>query len=252
MRDAVGEELQRRGSEPWPWRSALVAALAFHTAVLALLTIAPAHRSRSLQLPSVQVRMVSPLAPPGRKAPAPASPPASQPARASAPVPQKRPPAPRPSAPARAAVSSSKSPAPAPPAPAPAAPVAEPVPAEAASGPEGGEPGALHSASGAIALGAGNGASEEPFPFSYYLSRFVSVVESNWFRPPAPAETRCRVRCRLDRSGRMVEAGIEEESTVPAFDRAALRAIFASAPFPPLPEGFTGQSLTLHLDFGPL
>jgi TonB family protein len=59
------------------------------------------------------------------------------------------------------------------------------------------------------------------------------------------------VRCRIDRSGRLLEAGIEEESVVAAFDRAALRAIFAAAPFPPLPQGFSGQSLTLHLDFGP-
>ena len=256
MRDAVGEELQRRWSEPWPWRSALGAALVFHAVVAALLTISPAHRSRSLQLPSVQVRMVSPLAATARRPSAPATQPASRPVRAAAPAPQKRPPAAKapvhpPAPPARSAVSAAKSPPPAPPAPARSDEALAPDAADAASGAGRGEPGALHSPAGAIALGPGNGASEEPFPFSYYLTRFVSVVESNWFRPPAPTETRCRVRCRIDRSGRLAEAGIEEESAVPAFDRAALRAIYASAPFPPLPEGFTGQSLTLHLDFGP-
>ena len=256
MRDAVGEELERRWSEPWPWRSALIAALALHAAITALFTIAPAHRPRSLQLPSVQVRMVAPLAVPTGRAPAG---PASQPVRAAPPAPQKlapvsKPPVRPPAAPARAAVNPATA---QPPAPAPASPVsAGEVPAAAASGGganglAGVEPGTLRPPMGAVGLGSGNGTAEEPFLFTYYLSRFVGVVESNWFRPPAPAETRCRVRCRIDRSGRLLEAGIEEESVVAAFDRAALRAIFAAAPFPPLPQGFSGQSLTLHLDFGP-
>ena len=76
-------------------------------------------------------------------------------------------------------------------------------------------------------------------------------MESNWYRPPAPAETRCRVRCRVDRTGRLLEAGIEESSGVAAFDRAALRAVYAATPLPPLPQGFSGQALTVHLDFGP-
>jgi TonB family protein len=254
VKDPVGEELERRWAEPWPWRSALAGALAFHFAVAALLTVAPGRHSRTLRLPSVQVRMVAPLpAPPGRTQAGPAA----QPARAAAPAPQKRPPAAKqpsrpPAPPARAAVAASKAPQPA---PARSVPTGE----SAASGPPAattiGPPGAgsdeLRSPSGAIGLGSGSGAVEEPFPFTYYLNRFVSVVESNWFRPPAPAETRCRVRCRIDRSGRLLEAGIEDESVVPAFDRAALRAIYASAPFPPLPQDFAGQSLTLHLDFGP-
>jgi len=111
--------------------------------------------------------------------------------------------------------------------------------------------GAGPSRAGAVGLGSSSGGVEEPFPFTYYLERFVSAVESNWFRPPTPAGTTCRVRCRVDRSGRLVEAGIETPSGVAAFDRAALRAIYASTPFPPLPQGFAGSSLTLHLDFGP-
>ncbi|MBP1619594.1 MAG: TonB terminal [Acidobacteria bacterium] len=56
---------------------------------------------------------------------------------------------------------------------------------------------------------------------------------------------------RIDRGGRLVESGIELPSGVAAFDRAALRAVYAAAPFPPLPQGFGGSTLTLHLDFGP-
>lgn len=253
MRDPVGEELERRWAEPWPWRSALIAALLLHITVAVAVTVAPARRHRSLRLPSVQVRMVSPLAVPAGRAAAPAGVPAR--AAAPAPAPQKRAPArpaARPSAPpARAAVSTGKAPAVAPP-PAASEPVAARTGEETPpAGAPDGEPGALRSPTGAIGLGAGGGAAEEPFPFTYYLTRFVGVVESNWFRPPVPSETRCRVRCRIDRTGRLLEAGIEEESGVPAFDRAALRAIYAATPFPPLPQGFGGAALTLHLDFGP-
>jgi len=79
----------------------------------------------------------------------------------------------------------------------------------------------------------------------------LALIESNWFRPPDAPESRCRVLCRLDRSGRLIEAGIEQPSQTPAFDRAALRAVYASSPFPPLPQGYGGGTLTLHLEFGP-
>ena len=79
----------------------------------------------------------------------------------------------------------------------------------------------------------------------------LALIEGNWFRPPAAAGTVCQVRCVIDRSGRLAEAGLESASASPAFDRAALRAVYAAAPFPPLPEGFGGTELTLHLEFGP-
>ncbi len=110
----------------------------------------------------------------------------------------------------------------------------------------------LGSPSGALTLGGGSrgGGTDEVFPYDYYLQRVLALIESNWFRPPAPEATRCRVRARIDRSGRLLEAGISLESGMPAFDRAALRAVFAAAPFPPLPQGFGGTTLTIHLEFG--
>ena len=86
-------------------------------------------------------------------------------------------------------------------------------------------------------------------------SRMCSVQSMAWAAlgasgPPAPVGTVCRLRCVLDRTGRLLDAGLEAESQTPAFDRAALRAVYASAPFPPLPEGFGGSTLTLHLEFG--
>ncbi|MBI5280324.1 MAG: TonB C-terminal domain-containing protein [Candidatus Solibacter usitatus] len=100
-------------------------------------------------------------------------------------------------------------------------------------------------------MSSGSNGGDDSFPYAYYLSRLLGVIESNWFRPPSPPGTKCRVLCRLDRSGRLLDTGIEESSGTPAFDRAALRAVYSSAPFPPLPQGWIGSTLTIHLEFGP-
>lgn len=250
MIDPVSAELESRAREHLPWRWALGSALVVHVAAALALLLGGSHRPRALSLPSVQVRIA-----PGLPAPArPAAPAARSPAPAAAP--RKATPAPPP--PARKAVAIDKTvkpsratPRAAAPEPAPASSVAaeagtdQPEPAPAQQGGATGSGG-----SGGVALGAGNG-TEESFPFAYYLNRVLGSIEGNWFKPPVPPDTRCRVRCRIDRSGKVIEAGIEEPSAIPAFDRAALRAVYASAPFPPLPLGFAGTSLTLHLEFGP-
>ncbi|NCO69752.1 MAG: TonB C-terminal domain-containing protein [Acidobacteria bacterium] len=105
---------------------------------------------------------------------------------------------------------------------------------------------------GNIAVGPGeNGADAADFPYGYYLSRVLATIEANWFKPPGGTGMRCRVTCRIDRTGHLLEAGLDEPSAQPAFDRAALRAVYAAAPFPPLPQGYASPTLTLHLEFGP-
>ncbi|HPC82804.1 MAG TPA: energy transducer TonB [Thermoanaerobaculaceae bacterium] len=258
MIDPVSAELESRARERLSWRWAAASALVVHVGAGLALLLGSSHRPRALSLPSVQVRIA-----PGLPAP---SGPAAAPARASGPpaAPERPPaaaekPAAAPPAPARRAVAvgtparpARATPRPATPAPGPAAsPGAAAGAGAGGAGTASGTPGpGGGGASGGVALGAGSG-TEESFPFAYYLNRVLGTIESNWFKPPVPPDTRSRVRCRIDRSGRVVEAGIEEASGIPAFDRAALRAVYASAPFPPLPLGFAGASLTLHLEFGP-
>ena len=239
MRDPVGEFLEQRGALPLAWRGALLAAFALHAAVALFAVLSPRVARRPLTLPSVQVR-IAPALPQRaerpaqgetRPRPAPPAPAPAPRAHAAKPAPAKKTVAPPPSA---------DGPRPAAPAhPAPAAPVAPETPA------------ALRSASGSLALGTGATGSDEPFPYEFYLTRLLGAIEANWFSPPGAAAVRCRVRFRIDRGGRLLEAGIEEASAVPSFDRAALRAVYAAAPFPPLPQGFGGSALTIHLEFGP-
>jgi len=242
--DPVSDELERRAVVSWPWRSALLAALIVHVVTAGTVVLASRTHRRPLLLPSVQVRLgVVPPAPAGPPAAASGPSRAAGPARAAARPPARAtaaaPPASRRIAPKTAV---------------PTAPAELPADGAAAEGGRpaaGPQPGTVASGAAGLAAESGDGAGDEPFPYDYYLQRLLGAIEANWFRPPAPEGTRCRVLCRIDRGGRLVESGIESPSAVPAFDRAALRAVYAAAPFPPLPQGFGRATLTLHLDFGP-
>jgi TonB family protein len=248
--DPVTRELEARAAQRWPWRLALALSLGLHAAAGVGLLLAGATPRRTTTLPTVQVRLTALPVPAAA-----AAPPERAPARAAAP-PAAPPPAapPRPVSPTTAQTTPRRT-APPPDArptvPPPAAPEAAAAgTADASAGDSREAP--VGSPSGALTLGGGarGAGTDETFPYDYYLQRVLALIESNWFRPPAPEATRCRVRARIDRSGRLLEAGISQESGMPAFDRAALRAVFAAAPFPPLPQGFGGTTLTIHLEFG--
>ncbi|MFH1176410.1 MAG: energy transducer TonB [Acidobacteriota bacterium] len=242
MRDEVGEAIERRWAEPWPWRGALGLALGLHLGLPAALLLAPRVRSRPIQLPSVQVRIVAAELPAVPAAPAR---PAATPEVAAKAAPPAT--APRPAAPRRAASRPRPAAMQAPPSPAP--PALRGGGGAAQAGRAGDEAAQLSSPAGAVGI-PGSSGTDETFPYAYYLSGLLAMIETNWYRPTAPPSASCHVRCRIDRAGKLLDAGVEQSSGAPAFDRAALRAIYASSPFPPLPQGFGGSTLTLHLEFG--
>lgn len=247
MIDPVSDLLERRSAKPWRWRSAIMLALVLHVGVVAAALIGSPPKGRALTLPRVQVRIAAAttLQPPASvTAPEPsrevAAPKAAPPPAKQAPKPH----AEKPKSPARKSTSRTVKPA----------PTSRPtvVAAGAANGssvPDSARA-KVASPAGGIGLGGGTSGTDEAFPYAYYLNRVLATIEGNWFRPPVAPEVHCRVLCRIDRSGSLVQVGIEEPSGVPAFDRAALRSVYASAPFPPLPQGYGGTTLTLHLEFG--
>lgn len=237
MIDPVSEILRGRRDEPTPWAPAVAAALALHLAVALATLVAPAHPRRPLTLPSVRVRPAVEIAPATTSQPA--APVAAPPAVTAAPRTAAPPAAPRRDAKPRRA-----------PSPARSAPAAGPV-ATADTSPPSSPVGSAAVQAGGISVGAGTTDASPAFPYQYYLDRLLSLIQGNWFRPAVPPGTSCRVRCRISRAGTLLEAGIEASSGYPAYDRAALRAVYAGAPYPPLPEAFGDRELTLHLEFGP-
>jgi protein TonB len=87
------------------------------------------------------------------------------------------------------------------------------------------------------------------FHFTYYIERMLALIESRWYKPGAPAGTRARVGFVILKSGRVENIRLEESSGIASFDRAALRALYAANPLPPLPPAYGKPSLTVHLSF---
>jgi TonB family protein len=91
-------------------------------------------------------------------------------------------------------------------------------------------------------------ASTSEFKFPPYLAIVRDKVERNWNPPPGAKGAKVKVTFRVLRSGRVGEAMLQDSSGNFYFDQAAMRAILASSPFPPLPEGFFKEYETFSVD----
>jgi protein TonB len=234
--------IDREGARPrlLPW---IVLAIVMH-AGLAAATYLVGRRaaSRPIQLPVVSVKIVRPQAPSRR-------PPSRQPERRATAVPQptKAPPtavpepepvatappkedAQKASADAMRAADSVATPAPTPP------------PVDTGGGGGRGLSVGENTAGGAPGIPA-------DFHFTYYIERMLALIESRWYKPTAPPGARARIRFVVLKSGKVEEIRLEESSGVSSFDRAALRAMYAANPLPPLPPAYGKPSLTIHLSF---
>jgi len=77
------------------------------------------------------------------------------------------------------------------------------------------------------------------FPYDYYRSSLMTLLQSNWRRPVAPnglvEPLRCAVGFTILKTGIVKDAHILEPSGNSGLDRSALRAVIDSSPLPPLP-----------------
>lgn len=224
-----------------PW---VILAVVMHAgAAAATYVVSRRAASRPVQLPMVAVKLVRPQAPARRppSRPAPNRPtPVPQPSKAPAtavPRPTAIPTAPpaasdsvRASADAMRSEDSLATPAPTPPAP--------------ESDGEGGR-------GLSVGKNPGGGTTGIPadFHFTYYIDRMLALIESRWYKPVVAQGTHTRVGFVILKSGRVESIRLEESSGMPSFDRAALRALYAANPLPPLPPAYGKPSLTVHLSF---
>lgn len=90
--------------------------------------------------------------------------------------------------------------------------------------------------------------------FQPYLIQVLAAVRRN-FRSVMPESARLGRRGRvgiqlsIDRSGRIPKLVISGSSGFEPYDRAAVAAVAASEPFPPLPEEFPGEEIRVQINF---
>ena len=94
---------------------------------------------------------------------------------------------------------------------------------------------------------------EENFGFNYWLERVLANIANKWQPAPRPMgsqEILAVINFRVDRNGRIITGpDVRNGSGQNAYDLAALRAIGAGQPFPPLPQAYRGRSLGINLGF---
>ena len=99
-------------------------------------------------------------------------------------------------------------------------------------------------------VGVGGATFDQPdFNYSYYVERMLVTIGINWFKPAESVPISPMIRFRIERDGTISDPQVERSSGLPFVDRAALRAVIASSPLPPLPQEYGGRNLGVHLIF---
>lgn len=84
------------------------------------------------------------------------------------------------------------------------------------------------------------------FPYTLYIDRMKTLIASRWYRPHAGQTT---IYFVIERDGKLRDVKVETPSGDDLFDRSALRSVIESSPLPPLPFGYDGTYLGVHLTF---
>ncbi|HUU36748.1 MAG TPA: cell envelope integrity protein TolA [Candidatus Desulfaltia sp.] len=104
---------------------------------------------------------------------------------------------------------------------------------------------------GGAGFGPGGGLAN--FPYTWYLNLITERVSSNWFSslvdPGVSGNFQTIVNFRIEKSGQITDVKIEQSSGATPLDLSAVRAVKASAPFPPLPREYGESYLGIHLIF---
>jgi TonB family protein len=87
------------------------------------------------------------------------------------------------------------------------------------------------------------------FPYTLYIDGMHRRIGANWFRPQVPPGTAVVIYYRIQRDGTITDTRVETPSGNSTFDRAALSAVRSSSPLNPLPFGYAGNYLGVHLIF---
>ncbi len=88
------------------------------------------------------------------------------------------------------------------------------------------------------------------FDYPYWFTQAFNKIGGNYhIRVNFGQPLVCTIYFQVIRSGRVIEARVENSSGVPEFDEICLRAVENSAPFPPLPRSFIDEIIGITLPF---
>ena len=250
--DAVGDLLAQRRIDRFPVAPAVGLALLLHAGVLgALLASAIARPMHYAPPRAVAVRLISAgsiRAPAPVQAEEPAPPAAAPKPKIEKPAPVEEIPKPSKNAVLLPAKEDKKKPTP--------PPVSRPgkTSAPAVSLPSSGEEavGSTNAGPPGPPGAAGIGSlklDQADFKYPVYIERMVLIISMNWFKPAQSVQTSPVVHFQIERDGTIVEPRIVTSSGLPFVDRAALRAVIASSPLPPLPAEYGGPHLGIQVVF---
>lgn len=258
--DAVGQIIAEREHDTFPWATGASLAFLLHAGVAAALLISTLSKPvRFVPTRTLAVRLQSAGSLRGHAvdlAPAPA--PAPPPEEAAKPKilkpPDEVPPAPTEKAKLLPAKEDKKNP------PLPAysdpkgrAKTSTAPPPSASPAPEsssGSGSGTGTAPEGGAGTGVGGLKFDQPgFNYPYYYERVKIAIETNWFKPASSIPTSPVVHFVIQKDGTITDATLVTSSGLTYVDRAAMRAVMAASPLPPLPSDFSSSQIGLSVLF---
>ncbi len=106
---------------------------------------------------------------------------------------------------------------------------------------------------GGFGPGYGPGTGPSNFPYTYYINIITERVSANWFTSlvdsGVPGNFQTIISFKIQKNGQITDVEIKQSSGLTPLDLSALRAVRASAPFPPLPRDYDDAYLIIHLIF---
>lgn len=240
MDDRIGDLLAERARLGGGAGAGIVVSVLLHGSIAAVIIYTAMHAAVPQTMPTLNIHFAS--TPATIAAPTPNAPPAS-PAPKKLSIPEPVPEAPKPvvksepktvplSAFGQSSKKGSEHPAVAPVPTPPAAPATKPGGIDIPVG-----------ATGVTGLEGGD------FPYTIYIDRMKALIGQHWLRPQAANGVVTTVSFTINRDGTIRDAKNEITSVDGTFDRAALRAVLEASPLPPLPFGYNGTYLGVHLTF---
>lgn len=83
-----------------------------------------------------------------------------------------------------------------------------------------------------------------------YPDRVTNKVYYLWRNPlTSPDPVTCSVVFRIDPDGRASQIALERSSGMPAYDNAAVRAVYEAAPYPPFPQTMNESYIVMRIIF---